>query len=42
MPADMKDAPEINMPATAKVEFLKACPPEVTELYSKIWTNLTK
>ncbi|MDQ0471737.1 ABC transporter substrate-binding protein [Labrys wisconsinensis] len=42
MPEDMKNAPEINMPATAKVEFLKTCPPEVTELYSKIWTNLTK
>lgn len=42
MPADMKTAPEIVMPEGAKYEFLKPCPPEVTELYTRIWTNLQK
>ena len=44
MPADMKDAPEVNVPA----EFAKngvqseTCPPEVQALYTKIWTELQK
>ena len=44
MPADMKDATEIKIPA----EFVKAghftptCPPEVNDLYTAIWTELTK
>jgi spermidine/putrescine transport system substrate-binding protein len=44
MPADMKDAPEVAIPAEF-VEagiFVPTCPPEVTELYTAIWTELTK
>ena len=42
--ADMKDAPEVVIPAEAlKVaEYSRACPPEVQELYTKIWTELQK
>jgi spermidine/putrescine transport system substrate-binding protein len=44
MPADMKDAPEIVIPAflEGKTDFGVACPPEVQELYTKIWTDLLK
>jgi spermidine/putrescine transport system substrate-binding protein len=44
MPADMKDAPEIKVPdfAQGKGKFSLACPPEVQELYTKIWTDVTK
>ena len=44
MPADMKDAPELVVPKEleASGEFLKPCAPEVTELYSKIWTEVLK
>jgi spermidine/putrescine transport system substrate-binding protein len=44
MPEDMKDAPEIVIPAEmeGKGKFSLACPPEVTELYTKIWTELQK
>jgi spermidine/putrescine transport system substrate-binding protein len=44
MPADMKDAPEVIIPAEfkAKGEVLFACPPEVQEIYTKIWTEVTK
>ncbi|MGE3873182.1 MAG: extracellular solute-binding protein [Parvibaculaceae bacterium] len=44
LPPEMKGAPEVEIPA----EFLKAghflnlCEPQVTELYSKIWTELLK
>jgi spermidine/putrescine transport system substrate-binding protein len=43
MPADMKDAPEIVIPA----EFVdkgtfNICPPEAIEIYTKIWTELQK
>jgi spermidine/putrescine transport system substrate-binding protein len=44
MPADMKGAPEINVPA----EFASVgvpsmtCPPDVQALYTKIWTELQK
>ena len=44
MPAEMKGAPEVDIPA----EFLpngvpsQTCPPEVQELYTKIWTELQK
>ncbi len=44
LPDDMKTAPEVNIPE----QFLKAgsfvlrCPPEVNELYTAIWTDLTK
>ena len=44
MPADMKDAPEVVIPADAKArgEFQKMCSPETQELYTKIWTELQK
>ncbi len=44
MPADMKDAPELTIPADmqANSSFALACPPEAVELYSKIWTELQK
>jgi spermidine/putrescine transport system substrate-binding protein len=44
MPADMKTAPEVNVPAefVDKGQFMLACPPEVQEMYTKIWTELLK
>jgi len=44
MPADMKDAPEIKIPAelAGKGHFIPACTPEVNELYTKIWTEVQK
>ena len=44
MPADMKTAPEVNVPEEfAKAgSFNLACPPEVQQLYTAIWTDLTK
>jgi spermidine/putrescine transport system substrate-binding protein len=44
MPAEMKDAPELVVPKEfeAAGEFLGPCPPEVTDIYSKIWTDLLK
>ncbi|MBZ9853616.1 extracellular solute-binding protein [Mesorhizobium sp. CA13] len=44
MPADMKDAPEVVIPADAKPlgELQQMCAPETQELYTKIWTELQK
>jgi spermidine/putrescine transport system substrate-binding protein len=44
MPADMKDAPEVVIPSEylAAGEISKTCPPEVQQLYTAIWTDLTK
>lgn len=44
MPADMKDAPEINVPEEFKSVGVQSqtCPPEVQALYTKIWTELQK
>ena len=43
MNEDLTSAPEIVMPAGApSPEFVPPCPQEVTDLYSKIWTNLNK
>jgi spermidine/putrescine transport system substrate-binding protein len=44
MPADMKDAPELIVPKELEAagEFLKPCAPEVTEIYTKIWTEVLK
>jgi len=44
MPADMKDAPEVVVPAEAMkvAEYSRACPPAVQEIYTKIWTELQK
>ena len=37
-------SPEIAVPAelAAKGQFVETCPPEVTKMYTKIWTNLMK
>jgi spermidine/putrescine transport system substrate-binding protein len=44
MPADMKDAPEINVPEEFKKNgrLSKTCPPDVQALYTRIWTELQK
>lgn len=44
MPDDMKGAPELGLPDFMKHKtiFSVACPPEVVELYSKIWTDVMK
>jgi spermidine/putrescine transport system substrate-binding protein len=42
LPAEFATAPEIVMPEGAKAYFLPACKPEVTALYTAIWTDLTK
>ena len=44
MPEDMKTAPELVVPAEFEKagEFLTPCPPEVNDLYTKIWTSVTK
>ncbi len=44
MPADMQNAPEINVPAEflAKGAFTPTCSPEVTDLYTKVWTDVLK
>jgi len=44
MPADMKDAPEINIPEqfVSAGKFSLTCPPEANDLYTRIWTDLQK
>ncbi|HEY7764256.1 MAG TPA: extracellular solute-binding protein [Aestuariivirgaceae bacterium] len=44
MPEDMKTAPEVNIPKEFEMfgRFNERCPPEVQELYTAIWTELTK
>ena len=44
MPEDMKTAPELVIPAEFEKagEFLKTCSPEVSALYSRIWTDIQK
>ncbi len=44
MPADMKDAPEIQIPADLKAagHFLPTCSPKAQEYYTAIWTELQK
>ena len=44
MDPDMKDAPELNVPEefASAGEFLETCSPEVSNLYSRIWTDLNK
>jgi spermidine/putrescine-binding protein len=42
--ADLLAAPEMTIPefAVPVAQFQQTCPPEVQELYSRIWTDLTK
>lgn len=44
LPEEMKGAPEVEIPAefVSAGQFFKLCEPEVTALYSKIWTELLK
>ena len=44
MPDDMKTAPEVIVPEEFKSygKLSKACPAEVQELYTKVWTELQK
>jgi spermidine/putrescine transport system substrate-binding protein len=44
MPADMKTAPEVTVPKEFEPmgKLNLACPPEVQQLYTAIWTELTK
>jgi spermidine/putrescine transport system substrate-binding protein len=44
MPADMKTAPEVTIPKEFEPlgKLSLACPPEVQQLYTAIWTDLTK
>ena len=44
MPEDMKTAPEVNVPEqfSSSGEVAKTCPPEVTKLYTAVWTELLK
>jgi spermidine/putrescine transport system substrate-binding protein len=44
MPADMKGAPELNVPDDMKdkAEFMKLCDPATQEIYTRIWTELQK
>ena len=42
MPADMQGAPELTLPEPNKGVFLHACPPEVNEIMSRIWTEVQK
>jgi spermidine/putrescine transport system substrate-binding protein len=44
LPEEMKTAPEVSIPAEFEKfgAFNQTCPPEVQELYTAIWTELTK
>lgn len=44
MPEDMKDAPEVVIPEEVKArgELQQMCPPQVQEIYTRIWTELQK
>jgi spermidine/putrescine transport system substrate-binding protein len=43
MDKNLAESPEINAPAGSPTpEFVPPCPPEVVEIYNKIWTNLKK
>ena len=44
MPEDMRSAPEVNIPEDLKAagRFNETCPPDVQELYTRIWTDLQK
>ncbi len=42
LPADFAASPEINPPPVPGGGVRSACPPDVCEIYNKIWTNLRK
>lgn len=44
MEKDLANAPEMNIPAESKTaaHFLVSCPADVQQIYTRIWTDLTK
>ena len=42
MPPEMQGAPELTLPEPNKGVFLQACPPEVNEIMTRIWTEVQK
>lgn len=43
LPPEFSSSPEITPPVGSPTpEFVPPCPPEVVEIYNKIWTNLRK
>jgi spermidine/putrescine transport system substrate-binding protein len=43
LPADVRDAPELHIPAgSPEGELVPPCPEKVVRMYDKIWTNLNK
>ena len=42
MPADMQGAPELTLPEPNKGVFNRTCPTEVSELMTRIWTEIQK
>jgi spermidine/putrescine transport system substrate-binding protein len=42
LPPEFGASPEMNPPDDVSIEFVPPCPPDVVEVYNKIWTNLKK
>ena len=42
MPADMQGAPELTLPEDNKGVFVEACPSDVQQLMTRIWTEIQK
>ena len=42
LPAELRDAPELDPAAAARGVFLTACPPEANEFVTRIWTELQR
>jgi len=44
MPEEMKTAPEVNIPPefASAGSFMHTCPPEIQQIYTAIWTDLSK
>ena len=40
--ANLKEAPELNVPADEKIAFTPACPEAATKLADRVWTKLKK
>jgi spermidine/putrescine transport system substrate-binding protein len=44
MTEELRTAPELSVPEELQDagQFLKSCPPDVHELYTRIWTEVSK